>query len=54
MITASCVQIFCILFCFVFFHKPLVIVADLTSDADCQRIIDDVLSHFKKIDILVS
>lgn len=34
--------------------KPLPIVADVTEDADVQRIIDETIEHFGKIDVLIN
>ncbi|KAL0871099.1 hypothetical protein ABMA27_004903 [Loxostege sticticalis] len=35
-------------------NKPLVIVADMTKDNDVQRIVNDTLQQFGKIDVLVN
>ncbi|KAL0871100.1 hypothetical protein ABMA27_004904 [Loxostege sticticalis] len=35
-------------------NKPLVIVADMTKDNDVQRIVNDTLKQFGKIDVLVN
>ncbi|XP_063379642.1 3-oxoacyl-[acyl-carrier-protein] reductase FabG-like [Cydia fagiglandana] len=34
--------------------KPLTITADLTEDADVERIIDETVGHFGKLDVLVN
>ncbi|XP_059051627.1 meso-2,3-butanediol dehydrogenase-like [Achroia grisella] len=34
--------------------KPLVILADVTEDADAQRIIDETIEHFGKLDVLIN
>ncbi|XP_028166347.1 uncharacterized protein LOC114357088 [Ostrinia furnacalis] len=35
-------------------NKPLVIAADVTKGNDVQRIIDDIVDNFGKIDVLVN
>ncbi|KAL0821676.1 hypothetical protein ABMA28_005116 [Loxostege sticticalis] len=35
-------------------NKPLVIVADMTKDNDVQKIVNDTLNQFGKIDVLVN
>ncbi|XP_026761569.2 uncharacterized oxidoreductase TM_0325-like [Galleria mellonella] len=34
--------------------KPLAIVADVTEDADAQRIINETIEHFGKLDVLIN
>ncbi|XP_063375417.1 3-oxoacyl-[acyl-carrier-protein] reductase FabG-like [Cydia amplana] len=34
--------------------KPLTITADVTEDADVERIIDEAMKHFQKLDVLVN
>ena len=34
--------------------KPLEVVADVTKDADCKRLVDSAINAFKKLDILVN
>ncbi|XP_026682793.1 11-beta-hydroxysteroid dehydrogenase-like 2 [Diaphorina citri] len=35
-------------------NKPLVIQADLTSEEDTKRIIDTVVKHYQKLNVLVN
>ncbi|KAL0271376.1 UNVERIFIED_CONTAM: hypothetical protein PYX00_008482 [Menopon gallinae] len=35
-------------------ERPLLIVADVNSETDCKRIIDETVSKFKRIDVLVN
>ncbi|XP_063832429.1 uncharacterized oxidoreductase MexAM1_META1p0182-like [Ostrinia nubilalis] len=35
-------------------NKPLVITADVTKESDAQRIINDTVKHFGKLDVLVN
>ncbi|KAM3964940.1 putative oxidoreductase TM_0325 [Aphomia sociella] len=35
-------------------NKPLIIVADVTVEADAQRIIDETIEHYGKLDVLIN